>query len=230
MSNIPPPNYTQVPNYILDNLDRFTNEAEMKVVLVVARKTFGWQKKRDTISLSQLEDATGMTRQSVADGLKRAISNGWIERVVDGNSFSYAVVVQKVDQSKPQTSPESRPKVVQKVDQQVVQNLDTQKKELKKEIKRATPPAVEAFRHSAKAYPAKGQWDPITATVGDEPKALALWERVVAGYVLKGWNPRNVAGMLEFFKRGEVPGGNGSKPAASAPAATGPWRQPGGPK
>jgi hypothetical protein len=66
--------------------------------------------------------------------------------------------------------------------------------------------------------------------VGDEPKALALWERVVAGYVLKGWNPRNVAGMLEFFKRGEVPGGNASKPAASAPAVAGPWRQPGGPK
>jgi hypothetical protein len=140
VKDIPAPNYTQVPNYILDNLDKFSSEAEMKVVLVVARKTFGWQKKRDTISLSQLVTATGMTRSSVVSGVDAAITNGWIERIEDGHSFSYAVVVQKVDQSNNRTSPESRPEPVQEVDRQVVQKLDTQKKELKKETNGAKKP------------------------------------------------------------------------------------------
>jgi phage replication O-like protein O len=140
MKDIPAPQYTQVPNYILDNLDKFESEAEMKVVLVVARNTFGWHKERDRISLSQLEKATGMTRQSVAAGLARALENGWIERIAEGNSFSYAVVVQKVDQSRNHTSPESRPKSVQKVDQQVVQKIDTQKKGVKKETNGAKGP------------------------------------------------------------------------------------------
>lgn len=135
MKPIEEPNYTQVPNYIMDHLHEFSSEAELKVVLVVARKTFGWHKDRDVISLSQLEAATGMTRSSVVAGLEAALADGWIERVPDGQSFSYAVVVQKLDQSKNHTSPESRPKPVQKVDRELVQKVDTQKKELKKEKK-----------------------------------------------------------------------------------------------
>lgn len=67
-------------------------------------------------------------------------------------------------------------------------------------------PAVEAFRSAAQSWPARAQWPAITAAVGDEPAQLELWGRVVAGYILKGYNPRNVAGMLDFFSRGEVPG------------------------
>ena len=133
MKPIDEPNYTQVPNYIMDHLHEFKSEAELKVVMVIARKTFGWHKERDQISLSQLVTATGMTRSSVVSGLEAAIEHGWIERIPDGLSFSYAVVVQKVDQSNNQTSPENVPLPVQKVDRKVVQKLDTQKKGLKKE-------------------------------------------------------------------------------------------------
>lgn len=76
------------------------------------------------------------------------------------------------------------------------------------------PAAVEAFRSAAKCWPAKAQWPAIDSAVGADPARLELWGKVVAGYILKGWNPRNVAGMLEFFNRGEVPGANGHAPAS----------------
>jgi hypothetical protein len=140
MKVIPPPNYTQVPNYILDHLTEFTSQAELKVVLTVARQTFGWHKLRDTLSMSQLEERTGLARQSVMDGLTAALEHGWIERVKDGKSFSYAIVVREPDQSRNQTEPadglESGLKPVQKVDRPLVQKVDTQKKESKKGLKK----------------------------------------------------------------------------------------------
>jgi hypothetical protein len=75
-----------------------------------------------------------------------------------------------------------------------------------------TPPAISAYRESAKAFPAKAQWPAIVAAVGDESDRLDLWRKVVSAYILCGWNPRNVAGMLEFFRRGDIPKpGNGHR-------------------
>lgn len=88
------------------------------------------------------------------------------------------------------------------------------------------PKAVEKYREAAKSWPSKAQWPAIEQAVGTDPARLELWGKVVAGYVLKGWNPRNVAGMLEFFGRGEVPGANGNKPKKSVAAeSAGPWRR-----
>ncbi len=67
-------------------------------------------------------------------------------------------------------------------------------------------PAVLAYNRAAHLWPSSAQCEPMAQTVGDNPDRVELWERVVRGYVLKGWNPRNIAGMLEFFGRGAVPG------------------------
>lgn len=144
---IPAPNYTQIPNAIFDLMadkDAHLTEAELRVILAIARKTFGWHKKRDKISLSQLVKATAMTRTSVQSGLDAAMARGIVRRTPDMNDkrggFYYELIVdeptdatstknglvQNLDQSNEytRTSPKFRP--------ELVQNLDPQKKEKEK--------------------------------------------------------------------------------------------------
>lgn len=102
-ASIPAPNYTQIPNAIFDLMadkDANLKEAELRVILAIARKTFGWHKKRDKISLSQLEAATAMTRKSVKSGLDAAIERGIVRRTPDRNDkrggFFYELVVEEL--------------------------------------------------------------------------------------------------------------------------------------
>jgi hypothetical protein len=75
-------NSTQIPDVILDFWLSELSGAELKVVLYVARRTFGFGKKSDNISLSQictgiikrdgtvLDTGTGLSRSSVARAIK----------------------------------------------------------------------------------------------------------------------------------------------------------------
>jgi len=61
MSEITAPNVTQVPNIILDKWMGILTPAEFKVLIFICRKTFGWHKKSDKISLSQIMEATSLS-------------------------------------------------------------------------------------------------------------------------------------------------------------------------
>ena len=56
------PNHTQVPNDLFDSILCDIGYAELKVTLAAIRKTLGWQKRSDKISLSQMEKMTGLSR------------------------------------------------------------------------------------------------------------------------------------------------------------------------
>lgn len=78
------PNYTQTPNKFYDEILREIDTlSEMKVTQIVMRKTFGWHKRSDRISQSQLVELTGMSRDSVKSGLKSGIERGTIVKVND---------------------------------------------------------------------------------------------------------------------------------------------------
>lgn len=146
MPYIPPPEYTQMPNAILDNIGKMGN-AELKIVLAVCRKTFGWQKREDRISITQLEALTGLSRQGVIDGIEVALEKGWIRREQSGQSWVYSVNV--LDQSENSGSQAGRPEPVKQLDQfgaKVVKQVDTQKKDLKKDKEiNLQPPAAPAL-------------------------------------------------------------------------------------
>jgi len=59
------PNFTPVPNVIFDKIMRTLTPGAVKVIFAICRYTYGWGKKSDRISLSQLSDMTGMERKSV---------------------------------------------------------------------------------------------------------------------------------------------------------------------
>ena len=64
-------NFTQVPNDVLDALARTDlSQNESKIVFLVIRKTFGWHKKTDWISLSQIEEGTGIAKPNVCRSIR----------------------------------------------------------------------------------------------------------------------------------------------------------------
>lgn len=90
MKYIPPPNYTQVPNAVLEAMPQM-GEAELRVIMAICRKTFGWQKDWDRISISQLADLTGLTRRNAHRGVHQAIDRGWVSMQREGQNIFYRV-------------------------------------------------------------------------------------------------------------------------------------------
>jgi hypothetical protein len=67
-------------------------------------------------------------------------------------------------------------------------------------------PALDIYRHVTGRYPPKGA-EPLILEAGitTEPDRQR-WERVIRCYIGCGWNPRNIQGMLDYYRRGELPG------------------------
>src|SRR5438045_1679723 len=99
LDNPEAPNYTQVPNLLFDRwLSEISSLAELKVLLAVTRKTFGWHKREDALSISYLMELTGLSRPSVIEGCKRAGPDGHqiLERTPDGDgSYLYKLRMRK---------------------------------------------------------------------------------------------------------------------------------------
>jgi hypothetical protein len=76
------PTYTQIPDEFFDELMVHLNEAELRVLLYLMRRTFGFKKAEDRVSLKQLvegimtsegrvlDHGTGMSKSAVQRGLK----------------------------------------------------------------------------------------------------------------------------------------------------------------
>ena len=84
------PNYTQVPDAVFDRLMPILSGAEFKVLCYVVRRTFGFRKGVDAISLTQiisgittragrqLDGGTGLSRDSVTKAIKSLEEKGVI--------------------------------------------------------------------------------------------------------------------------------------------------------
>jgi hypothetical protein len=82
------PTYTQVPDEVFDELLSKLSGAELKVLLYIIRRTFGFKKEADSISLSQLvsgirtrdgerlDSGTGLSKGAVAMAVKSLETKG----------------------------------------------------------------------------------------------------------------------------------------------------------
>ncbi len=93
MNKIPPPNYTQIPNVVLDDYLPAMTEAELKVTLIIARQTFGWHREKATLSLSTLVTMTGLSRQGVINGINSGLNRGTINRSERGQGYEYGMEI-----------------------------------------------------------------------------------------------------------------------------------------
>ncbi len=139
------PNFTQIPNIILDKFMFDMTESELKVFLYIARRTYGFQKTKDKISLNQicdgikdkdgdiLDHGTGLSKRSVIDSLKKLENINLIISKKKANKvteFSINVVQNLHHLESSQVVQNLHPSSV-KFTPEVVQNLHPQKKEKK---------------------------------------------------------------------------------------------------
>lgn len=105
-----PPNYFQTPNDLVDHWLPLLGEAELKVLLLIIRKTFGWHKDRDRISLSQMEKYTGMTRAACCKAINLLIQKGIILKEIEGilgtEKVYYSLIIQGETTSIPEIPPQ----------------------------------------------------------------------------------------------------------------------------
>ena len=70
------PNFFQFPNVIADELMRHMTPAEFICLVVIIRKTRGWHKQADAISLSQFQEMTGIkSKRTIMRALTRLCSD-----------------------------------------------------------------------------------------------------------------------------------------------------------
>lgn len=137
----PEPGYTQTPNLLFDEHMRDMSEVELKVVLCAIRKTLGWHKQLEPISLTQFQHLTGLSRKGVLLGIERAIERGVLQPV--GNGLRGAVIYQlclfKVtgEQNTPveNNQAKSYTSTGEEFTPELVYKIDTQKKERKERKK-----------------------------------------------------------------------------------------------
>lgn len=78
--SLPKINHTQISNKFLDDWMPILNSGAVKCFLKISRQTIGWWKSSDSISVSQLQKGTGLSKQGVIDSLKELEEHGLIVR------------------------------------------------------------------------------------------------------------------------------------------------------
>ena len=150
---IPAPNFTQIPNVLIDEMIPILGFAEMKVLWVLCRKIFGWHKVRDQISLSQLEKCTGLERQHVLKATKSLIERGLITKEVSGEKSAqithYTLVIREDSNNFTQCRKDTPPSVAK---------TPTKERPTKEII---TPPSPPSFANaSSGGYSPEGEPHP----------------------------------------------------------------------
>ena len=64
------PNTSAIPNILFDYWMYQLNSSEFKVLMCIARKTYGWHKNSDSISVKQIEKMTGLSRNGILNSIK----------------------------------------------------------------------------------------------------------------------------------------------------------------
>lgn len=71
-------NTTPFPNWLLDRAMRFLSDTEWRILCVIVRQTYGWQKSEDWLSHSQLRSQTGRASAAVSRSVDMLVKRGLI--------------------------------------------------------------------------------------------------------------------------------------------------------
>ena len=85
------PNSFQTPNFFVDECMAYLTGNEIMCVIFLARKTFGWQKRSDRISKSQIIQATGLNAETIDSCMEALVRSGIVLRVQENNARNEGV-------------------------------------------------------------------------------------------------------------------------------------------
>lgn len=133
--------YTAIANELMDAFARTRINGEaMQVLMVILRKTYGYNKKSDRIALSQFVEATGLKKQNVIRAVKKVVSLGLVIQKDNAGIKEYCftknyalwrplskkITVIKKDNDVIQKDNKSNPKrVLQKTKVDITKDIDT---------------------------------------------------------------------------------------------------------
>ena len=175
------PNHTQVPNSFIDETMRELKGAEVKVFMIICRKTIGWHKETDSISVSQIMDFTGLS-----DGGAQAAIHSLEEReliIVDrgkggrGVGNSYTINFEETSLKSMPVSRETSTKSTPLSLVNLPKNDPPQKKEDKEIIKESSLSLFGASSKDRQLYPEGFQefWK-IYPRKTEKVKAFKMWK------------------------------------------------------
>ena len=108
----------QVPNALVDELLTVLSGNDLKVYLFIVRKTKGWQKNSDYISLSQFVEVLHLKKDTILKSINVLVNLGLIDKNTDKKTTKYTL---KTFQNHNKNSPKNG----QIKDSQTVQKMDT---------------------------------------------------------------------------------------------------------
>lgn len=101
MNNKLNPNFTQIPNVFFDEIYSNLGYAELKVLLYLMRRTYGFHKKTDKISLTQfekgiegLDNGTGLARKNIFQALDSLVQKELVIINKKGRINSYSLYLE----------------------------------------------------------------------------------------------------------------------------------------
>ena len=80
---------TPVPSQMMDGMLSTLKECELKILLIILRKTIGFKKQWDWISDKQFVKLTGLCAKSVRKGIKLLIEHQYIARYTQQRKHFY---------------------------------------------------------------------------------------------------------------------------------------------
>lgn len=240
--------FTRLANELFDAVLRapFTL-AQQKVLLAVVRLTYGYNRREDAISFGQVARATGLERRSVIRAMTQLLTADVLTRKPVGAGHASVWGVQKryqlwcVTGDPPVTTSTSDSSVTGDLsgttsgdtsvtttsDSPVTHQRQKDNKDRGKESARPDrrppthiPSAVTVYREVTHLNPQKSWYGRLAETVGEDPADLERWREVCMRWIGLGWKKTNVAVMLDYFVRGELPGagrGNGRDSPRASP-------------
>lgn len=233
--------YTAIPNWLLDDVLPVISPASTKVLMLIMRRTAGWQRESDAISVRQFSVALNLSRPTVLKALKEliackviAVDYGSTHGDRDVNVYSVLGGQDFLPPSQinlppskeslprgqeilPEGGKESLPQVVKKFDPYIKKGNKEENKDTTTRLRRSdasegdvqssSPKKVEhrderldswqilAYRELARLTPPHAIRDRMVSEITDEPR----WRDSVREWIGKGWSPRNISGMIDFY-------------------------------
>ncbi len=79
--------YIQIANELMDAILRYPfRNSELKIVLAIIRKTYGWKKKKDRLSFSQISNLVKISSRHTKRVIKRLVIDNVVFKEKDGNN------------------------------------------------------------------------------------------------------------------------------------------------
>lgn len=85
------PNSFQTPNFYIDECMQDLTGNEVKCVMYIARKTFGWQKRSDRIAKSQIISVTGLGNETIDKVMSALVDFGLVLRLSENDGANHGV-------------------------------------------------------------------------------------------------------------------------------------------